>query len=341
MITTVGNIKICEQCWENFNTGYHKNQKFCCYKCFNRRRVKVKDIKCKYCWKVFHPTGESQKYCSRKCGYNSRRKQDKVCLTCWRTFYPKKDTNKYCSRECYWKSQHLNDVTCPICNKLFKPKFRWTKYCSVECRNIGRRLTKEQKEEKDKKNVAVCPQCKESFVKKKGGQIYCSKKCSLSSRGAVSKTNKQFKKLLEYLWYEPSLEFCLWAYYYDFRIWDILIELNPYAFHNSTKVPPRKWAKPKDKLYHYNKYKCAIDSWYRCIMVRDWTSNLLDMLNNKEFHYEWQPQRNYYNPKTKEHFIQEEASPELIDKWFVEIWDCGKETFSNTNIQECRLQANL
>ena len=122
-------------------------------------------------------------------------------------------------------------------------------------------------------------------------------------------------------------EFYLWWYYYDFKIENTLIELNPYAFHNSTFVPPRNKAKPKDKMYHYNKYKCAIDNWYKCIMVWDWTDNLIDMITNSQFHYEWMPQLHYYNPKTKEHLIGVDEDKSLINKWFVEIWDCGKETF--------------
>ena len=51
------------------------------------------------------------------------------------------------------------------------------------------------------------------------------------------------------------------------------------------------------------------------------------MITNEQFHYEWAPQLHYYNPKTKEHLVNIDEDKSLIDEWFVEIWDCGKETF--------------
>lgn len=40
----------------------------------------------------------------------------------------------------------------------------------------------------------------------------------------------------------------------------MLIEVNPFPFHNSTFAPKKKNAKPKHWLYHYNKTKWAIDN---------------------------------------------------------------------------------
>lgn len=327
MITTAHNIKVCEWCWREFDSGYHKEQRFCCYECSNQARIKYKDIQCEYCWKIFHPDNADRKYCSRECAYLWNTMNDKLCPICWEYFHPRK-TQKYCSKKCYWKAQTLQDISCPICWKIFKPKTKTTKYCSAKCRSLWHRLSSEDVEKKNKKNEAICPQCNNTFVKKRKHQIYCSKKCALKSRGSISKKNIQFKKLLEYLWYEVETEFYLWWYYYDFKIWNTLVELNPFAYHNSTMVPPKPGARPKSRLYHYNKYINAINNWYKCVMVWDRTSNLIPMLNDEWFHYEWLPQLHYYNPSTNEHFIGDEDKS-LIDEWFVEIWDCGKETFSN------------
>lgn len=320
--------KVCERCKKEFITD-KKRQRFCCYECFNKARVKYDDIECLNCGKIFHPKNGSERFCSRRCAYDYHSLDDKICPVCWESFHSGKQGQKYCSKKCYWLSQRLSNIICPICKKEFKPKSKWTKYCSVECRIIGHRLSKEQEIERNKRNTTICPICNSPFVKKRKHQIYCSRKCSLLSRGAESKENKKFLKLLNRLWYTAETEFPLWGYYFDFKIGNTLIELNPFAFHNSTRIPPLPSAKPKEKMYHYNKYQCAVKWWYKCIMVRDRTINLLDMLKDEFFHYEWLPQLHYYHPETKEHIIDNWLNrDEMISSWFLEIRDCGKETFS-------------
>lgn len=313
--------KNCEYCWKEFNPGYHKFQRFCCYECSNKARITHKDIECLQCWIKFHPKDKTNKFCSRECWYKYNRLPNKRCKTCWKEFHPNVATQIFCSVECRWKAARLDNIICPVCNKEFKPKTRDIKYCSGKCKSIW------DKKQKDIKNTTLCPGCNKQFIKKRKHQKYCSTKCWLKSRGMISKENERFWKLLTQLKFEWSYEFFLWWYYYDFKIWDILIENNPYPFHNSTYAPPRPGVKPKERTYHYNKYKCAIDNWYKCIMVWDWTSNLIDMITNEQFHYEWPPQLHYYNPKTKEHLVDINEDKSLIDKWFVEIRDCGKETF--------------
>lgn len=252
----------------------------------------------------------------------------KTCERCGKEFNTSKRTQKFCCWECKIKAQVLdNEVVCPVCWEEFKPRKRHKKFCSVKCYGISRRKDKTQ----------ICPTCWISFQKKYCKQIYCSNSCAnkpkvhfMREHNAPwknSKPNKNFLKLLNQLWFEVEhSEFCLDEYYFDFKIWNILLELNPYPYHNSTRAP--KASKPKDKMYHYNKKECAIRNWYRCIMVRDWTTNLTSMITKEWFHYEGPPQLHYYNPKTKEHLLDDWFDKEeMINKWFVEIRDCWKETF--------------
>ena len=318
--------KACEYCWKIFDAWYHKAQKFCCYECFNKTRTTHKNKKCLQCWTSFHPKDKTNKFCSKECVYKHRRLENKHCLVCWTTFHSSKNSQKYCSKKCYWQATKLTNKTCPMCKKEFKPKFNGTIYCSKECRINSCRLTEDEKKERDGKNVVICPICKRGFIKKKNTQKYCSKKCVHSINSAW---NKRFKKFLEQLWYTVDTEFYLWWYYFDFKIWDVLLELNPYPYHNSTCVPSKYNIEPKDKMYHYNKNKCAVDSWYRCVMIREWTTNLTDMVENGQFHYEWPPQLHYYNPKTKEHLLDNSFNrDDMIKNWYVEIRDCGKESFN-------------
>lgn len=137
-----------------------------------------------------------------------------------------------------------------------------------------------------------------------------------------SAPSKEFWKLLTQIWFDiECTEFCLEGYYFDFKIWNILLELNPYPYHNSTRAP--RDAKPKRKYYHYYKNKCAVDNWYKCIMVWDWTTKdeLIKMLENN-FIYQWEPNLHRYNTKTKNHLLDYWCDKEkMIKDWYIEIYD--------------------
>ena len=219
----------------------------------------------------------------------------KTCERCKKEFSTSKRMQKFCCRGCRDKSQTVgNKIPCPICWKKFKPHDGDSTFCSRACYGISRR--------KDK--TKVCPICWVSFQQRHYKQIYCSNSCSSKTKvhfmwehtipWKESEPNKRLWKLLAQLWFNiECTEFCLGWYYFDFKIWNILLELNPYPYHNSTRAP--RFTSPKEKTYHYDKYKCAVDNWYKCIMIWDWTLNLIDMITNEQFHYEGEPQLHYYN----------------------------------------------
>ena len=74
-------------------------------------------------------------------------------------------------------------------------------------------------------------------------------------------------------------------YYYDFKIGNILVELNPSATHNVNWNPYQ--VTPIDKNYHYNKTQAAVNAGYRCINIWDWDNFdvLLNILNNNKSIY--------------------------------------------------------
>lgn len=111
-------------------------------------------------------------------------------------------------------------------------------------------------------------------------------KIGTKNHGCSSIIEEEFKKLLNknnikydvqhfYLNYNGK------RYFYDFKIGNILIELNPYATHNSTWNP---YNLPVEQDYHYNKTKAATDNGYRCINIWDWDNIdiLLKLLIRKE-----------------------------------------------------------
>lgn len=93
--------------------------------------------------------------------------------------------------------------------------------------------------------------------------------------------NKEFYKLLsekdvtvESEVFLPSNNlFTLKGFRYDFKLNNILIELNPWPFHNSTWSPIPSQP-PLQKDYHYNKTIVACEHGFRCIHVWDWDDKL-------------------------------------------------------------------
>ena len=83
----------------------------------------------------------------------------------------------------------------------------------------------------------------------------------------TSQINLDYAKYLKKLWFSPELEFELWWKYFDIRVWDTLIEINPFAYHNVTWHP---YNKKITKTKHRDKMQLALDNWYRCITVWDW-----------------------------------------------------------------------
>ena len=83
--------------------------------------------------------------------------------------------------------------------------------------------------------------------------------------GYDSKPNKEFEELLKKNNIEYTREFNIGNNRYDFKIGNILVEINPSSTHNSTFVPFNNGV--KDKNYHQNKTKLANENNYRCIHV--------------------------------------------------------------------------
>lgn len=111
---------------------------------------------------------------------------------------------------------------------------------------------------------------KETFQEKYNCDSYWSTPDAKRSNGSKnSKANLSFEKLLKKYDIEYEKEFLLKNKYYDFKVNNILIEINPSATHNSTWSP---WCKGEglNKYYHADKTDLAIANNYRCIHIWDW-----------------------------------------------------------------------
>lgn len=257
----------CETCWKMFK-GYG-DRKYCCRECWANRPLKYENRTCPICGEEFYPQTPTQKYCSHKCLWKAQQtKEDIHCLTCWKLFHSTSNKNyKFCCKECYTKFQStIKENVCKNCWKEFKWKSNDSVFCCRDCW-YEYYHTKEPIEDKVKRLQTLWN----------------------TTPWRISKPNLIAKELLEELWFQVELEFQIKDRFYDLKIWNTLIEINPWATHNSTRVPAfNPSAKKKDKKYHLDKLKLARDNWYRCIMVRDRddfdkVTYLLD--NNKQVIY--------------------------------------------------------
>lgn len=97
-----------------------------------------------------------------------------------------------------------------------------------------------------------------------------------------SKPNIEFAKLLEENDISYSKEFPINHYSYDFKVENVLIEIDPTATHSSC------WSlfgnhEGIDKNYHKDKSDCAVQNGYKCIHVFDWDdkSKIISLLKKR------------------------------------------------------------
>ena len=76
---------------------------------------------------------------------------------------------------------------------------------------------------------------------------------------------------------------------YDFKIGNILLEINPTYTHNSTRGCGFNghYENPLDKNYHLDKYKLAKENGFRCMQVFDWDdwNKIINLLCSKLYIY--------------------------------------------------------
>lgn len=117
-------------------------------------------------------------------------------------------------------------------------------------------------------NESIKEKIRATILNKYGVPWYCQTKEFQSSLSNDSKANKEFAELLERYNIEYEREFPLENLRYDFKIGNILIEINPMATHNSTWRIKNK--EPLEKNYHFRKTRIAEKYGYKCIHVWDW-----------------------------------------------------------------------
>ncbi len=101
-------------------------------------------------------------------------------------------------------------------------------------------------------------------------------------KGQNSAANIEFENLLVANNVEYEREFPISSFSYDFKVNNYLIEIDPYATHNST------WGirnnPPKSSNYHKQKSTLAAENNFHCVHIFDWdeSQKIIHMLMSKE-----------------------------------------------------------
>lgn len=109
---------------------------------------------------------------------------------------------------------------------------------------------------------------------------------TLSGPGRISKPNLIFGELLEKNNIQFEQEYKIMPMYYDFKINNTLIEINPTATHNILWSPyGSEHTSRIDSSYHLNKTRLAEQNGFRCIHIWDWddVNKIILMFKSKQF----------------------------------------------------------
>lgn len=132
-------------------------------------------------------------------------------------------------------------------------------------------------------NKEVRERIKQTCLEKYGVEYAClSDNCIKSMVTKNSKPNLEFENILYDLNISYEREVRISRYSYDFKINNIMVEINPSATHNSTFGVYGK--EPMSETYHLDKLNLAKENGFRCVHVFDWDDErkIVNMFINKE-----------------------------------------------------------
>lgn len=222
-----------------------------------------------------------QEYCSGKCSNSSKDVQKKKEDTCL-----KNHGVKHACQNKYIKDKLINTYTknhggMGNASKSVKEKQENTMVERYGCRcfSQNKELLEKSKSTwiKNHNGIGVTsPEIREKFNQTMS-KLY-------GDSDWISGPNKEFFNKLKDLSINLEIEYPIQNRSYDFKIDNILIEVNPFVTHNSTWCP---FGEPKSIDYHFNKTKLAIDNKFRIINIWDWddTDKIINSLTNKETIY--------------------------------------------------------
>ena len=312
----------CAYCGCEYETDTYYS-KYCSDACRNaaeeqrkQEYAKTKTRICKRCGKEFqipklaNGNYSHKLYCSDACTNNTTLDTTvdyyqpmKTCANCGKLFpiphycndptKPFAHDRKYCSDKCEqetidrFKKEYEKNKTrvCKVCGKTFNvPRvtdghFSETPFCSEECRYAGR----------SKAQLAAQEQREQTCIKKYGVIYPClTKQCREANFSINSNINEEFANKLKEDNIIFNTEFVIDNFAYDFKIGNILVEINPTYTHSvcGNHFDTREYRQEFEK-YHLLKTKTALDNNYHCVNIWDWDNwdSILNFLKPKQKFY--------------------------------------------------------
>ncbi len=169
-------------------------------------------------------------------------------------------------------------------------------------------------------------QAKKTNLEKYGAEnTWCLANKNLNPQIKDSKPNLEFAELLDKNNISYEREYRIGHYFYDFKVNDFLIEINPTITHNSRLNIYGGDA--LDKNYHYDKTNVAKCNGFVCICVWDWTNKnkIIDVLKSGKVDIlEHEPVKHWHNIKTNEHFVDNgQSDDDMFIEGFLPVYDDG------------------
>lgn len=152
---------------------------------------------------------------------------------------------------------------------------RYGSTCSFNSREIQKKIKQTNKSMYGTENPfssnIIQKKIVKTNVKKYGVEWACMRpEARIGSNNSLP--NRKFSDILDRYDIPYEREFSLKSYSYDFKIGNILVEIDPSATHNELWFPFGNHESHISKDYHYRKLITAEENGYRCIHVFDWES---------------------------------------------------------------------
>jgi hypothetical protein len=164
--------------------------------------------------------------------------------------------------------------------------------------------------------------CRQTCLEKYGVEYACMLAGCRSNGLHDSKPNLQFAELLTKSGIViDQREFPLGRYIYDFKVGNLLLEVNPAATHNVTWSPFGDGS-GLDKNYHQLKSINAYEYGYRCVHIFDWTDleSIIDSIIKNKFKIN---EQSFSKPTAYIYNLRSKQLVDAFDEGCVEIYDDG------------------
>lgn len=194
------------------------------------------------------------------------------------------------------------------CNKRYGADYWFTSAQYAKQRTAALKKSKQTCNERygtdyATQNETVKQKISNTVDKKYGVAWSCMRGEAHNSRNSNSKPNQIFAVLLDAHNIKFEKEFQIGKFTYDFKVDDVLIEVNPAATHNINWNP--FGGKLINKNYHLNKTTEAIKHGFRCIHIWDWDNveKIISLLSPKQVIYARKCEIHEVNTKLANQFL--------------------------------------